>query len=153
MHAGNGREAIMLAVNYLHTQTQVVQLSLAPLPGGEHDQITMHHAGGRDSNWLAQTLERNVVVLHRVLRETAGRSYWPAEILFEHKRLSPLSTYQRVFGIAPDSAGEQTAVILERAVFDAVRPGRSPQLRAMAEAYLTALGRQRARPSRSRRRT
>jgi AraC-like DNA-binding protein len=139
MHAGNGREAIELAVRYLHTQTQVVTLTLAPLPDGVHDQITMRHAA-RDAAWLAQNLERNVVVLHRVLREAAGRAYWPSEIFFEHKRLSPLAVYQRVFGIAPDFGREHTALVLDRAMLDAARPGRNPQLRAMAEAYLKTLG-------------
>lgn len=139
MNAENGRAAIELAVRYLHTQTQVVALSIASLPGGAHEQITMHHAQ-RDKQWLAQNLERNIVVLHRVLSESAGRAYWPSEILFEHKRLAPLNVYQRILGIAPDFGRDTTAIVLERAMLDAVRPGRNGQLRTMAEAYLNSLG-------------
>lgn len=140
MHAENGRDAMELAVRYLHTQTQVVSLFVAPVPGGTYDMITIRHASRGGAAWLAQNMERNAVVLHRILRESIGRAYWPAEVLFAHKRLSPISTYQRVFGIAADFAREQTGIVLERQMLDSARPGRNPQLRSMAEAFLRTLG-------------
>jgi AraC-like DNA-binding protein len=139
MHARNGREAMELAAHYLHTQTQVISLFIAPLPDGAHDLITLRHASRRRL-WLAQNLERNVVVLHRILSEAAGPHYKAVEVRFEHPQLSPLAVYRRIFGADPEFSREHTGIVLERRVLDIARPGRNPQLRQMAEAFLRSLG-------------
>lgn len=138
LNAPTAREGIEVCARYLHVHNPAASMSLAPIPRTSRDFLTftldIRRVSKREYND-----ERAMASFHKSLGSIGGPAYQPREVWFSHERLSPLSVYRKVFGIAPQFGKPMMGIAIDRAVLDAWRPGRSPQLRNLAESFLRSL--------------
>lgn len=138
-NAPTARAAIEMAIRYIHTHNPSYRMSLSPMPGANDDFISIRQ------DFIApeksqQYIERALSSLHCSLAEVGGAEYAPQQVWIAHKPLSPQSVYQSVFGITPKFEQPLTGIAISRKALDAWQPGRSPELRDIAEEFLKALG-------------
>jgi AraC-like DNA-binding protein len=138
-NARTGREAIQMTARFLHVHAPVAMVFLRTLPGRGLDFVGVRNFVVNPP-CLAQMFEQRIAAMHKLLRLVCGADYRPAEIWLPHQQLSPAATYERVFGVVPRFSMDIAGVALDSRMLDAARPGASPQLRQMAEAYLRSLG-------------
>lgn len=94
----------------------------------------------RDAARREQNDERILSNLHKALGQLGGGVYSPASVHFTHARISPMSVYRRVFGIAPLFEQPVMGIGIERSVLDRWRPGGSEQMHKIAETFLASHG-------------
>jgi AraC-like DNA-binding protein len=128
-------EAIDLATAYLHVHSPVTEVIHTMLPDRADDFIGVRSLMSRPPPMM-QMYERTVVLLHRTLGAMCCGLYRPVEVWLQHPRISPLSTYRRIFGVEPEFGRQQSGIVVERSALAAFRAGRNHQLLDMAESYL-----------------
>jgi AraC-like DNA-binding protein len=145
LNAPTAREGIEICARYLNIHNPAATMTLTPRPRSASDFLSLTLSIGRprqgDQNW-----ERIVSSVHSALGRIAGPDYRAQEIWFIHKPLSPLSVYRRHFGVTPAFGKPTAGIALSRSLLDAWQPGRSAQLRQVAETYLRTLSPPRATP-------
>ncbi len=139
LNASTGREAIEIAGRYMHLHSPASVVTITPRPRSDADFIGLALKGERIARSV-QHAERGVSTLHHVMPALCGPDYGPREVCFTHKRLSPLSVYRAVFGVTPRFEQPMSGIAVDRALLDTPQPGRSAQLRKIADAFLDSLG-------------
>lgn len=136
MNAPTPRDAINIATRFMHVHNPSYVMTLAPMPRRESDflscVVTM-----RESSRRGQYDERLISNLHKNLAQLGEPNYRAGAVWFTHAPISTISVYRRVFGVTPLFNQPTMGIAIERSVLDAWRPGRSEQMRVIAETYLT----------------
>lgn len=139
INSATAREGIEIAGRYMHVHNPSFTLALTPMPRTSRDflsaSIEMKNQKRREQND-----ERVISSFHKSLTIMGGASYRPLEIWFMHQPISPLATYRKLFGLAPQFGRPVMGIAIERAVLDTWRPGGSSAMRELAETYLEAQG-------------
>ncbi|GAM98531.1 transcriptional regulator of AraC family [alpha proteobacterium U9-1i] len=138
LNCDTAREGFECAARYASFHNRAIRMVIEALPGRDADlawqEIMLKHPPRN-----VQQVERMVSYQHRTFKRLAGEDYAPLEVWFTHPRLSPIETYEGVFGIAPKFGQDKNGIVVARAVLDAPRPGRSVHLRQAAIRYLESL--------------
>jgi AraC-like DNA-binding protein len=144
LNAPTAREGVETAARYLHIHNPAFHLTLSPVPRTQREFLGVE-LDLRRTMRRQQNDERIISSIHQTLTRLGGVGYQPLEIRFLHNRISPMTVYRDVFGIAPLFGQTEMGISLSRDVLDAPRGG-NPQLRQVAEAYLRSMGAPRAGP-------
>ncbi|MEP7210036.1 MAG: AraC family transcriptional regulator [Alphaproteobacteria bacterium] len=143
LNAPTVREAIDICTRYLHIHNPAATMTLTPRPRSPNDFLSLSLALGRPIA-CDQNSERIIASFNMALGQIGGPDYRPHEVWFTHKPLSPLSVYRRHFGVTPQFGKPTCGIAIARKLLDAWQPGRSPQLRQIAESYLHSIAPPRA---------
>lgn len=139
INSTTAREGIEIAGRYMHVHNPSFTVSLTPMPRTSRDfmsaSLEMKNQKRREQND-----ERIISSFHKSMSIMGGPSYRPLEIWFMHEPISPLATYRKLFGLAPQFGRPAMGIAIERAVLDTWRPGGSSTMRELAETYLEAQG-------------
>lgn len=138
-HAATARESIEVAARFIHIHSPASRVVIAPQPRGQLDLIAMS-LESRTVPYSVQHAERAAATLHHALPGLCGPNYRAREVWFRHEPLSAPSVYQQVFGVSPRFGMPVTGIAVDRALLDAVQPGRSAQMHALAKQFLASLG-------------
>jgi AraC-like DNA-binding protein len=135
VNSATARQAIEIAARYLHVHNPAVTMSLDPMPSPREEFLTgTTHL--KNPARHEQNNERIISSFHRVLQQLGGPEYRPLAVHFTHARISPMNAYRQVFGIEPAFEQPAMGIVIGRNVLDSWRPGGSPQMREVAEAFL-----------------
>ena len=139
INSPTAREGIEIAARYMHVHNPSYTVALTPMPRTSRDFLSAS-IELKSQKRREQNDERLVASLHRSLSIMGGASYRPLEIWFMHEPISPLATYRKLFGLAPQFGRPAMGIAIERVVLDTWRPGGSSAMRDLAETYLQAQG-------------
>jgi AraC-like DNA-binding protein len=138
LNSPTARESIEICARYLYVHNPSATITLTPRPRSPVDfvsaPLTLSRELPRDQN-----SERAIASFHVALGRIGGPDYKPQEVWFTHQPLSPLSVYRDHFGVTPLFGKPTSGMAIPRKVLDAWRPGRSPQLKQIAESYLRSI--------------
>jgi AraC-like DNA-binding protein len=143
LNSPTARESIEICARYLHIHNPASSMMLTPRPRSPNDflssVVTLSRPIARTQN-----SERIVASFHMALGQIAGPDYQPQDVCFTHQPVSPLSVYRRQFGLTPQFGKPTNGIAIARKLLDAWQPGRSPELRQIAESYLNSIAPPRA---------
>lgn len=128
-----------MAARYLHLHTAPLRLGVVDLPNEPKTKIILRNTIGRPAK-LTVTMERNLVVLHKLMKAMAGPMYQPVSVLFAHPRQGATGVYKSIFGIAPRFNENVCAFGVAKSLMAREIAPRSGQLMEMAEDYLAKHG-------------
>jgi AraC-like DNA-binding protein len=143
LNSPTARESIEICTRYLYIHNPSATMTLTPRPRSPNDFLSLSLGLSRPTPHN-QNAERIISSFHMALGQIAGPAYKPQEVWFTHKPLSALSVYRRHFGITPQFGKPSAGIFITRKLLDAWQPGRSPQLRQIAESYLHSMAPPRA---------
>jgi len=132
------RASIEVCTRFMHIHNPAFQMTLAPMAGTANEFLGLS-VGAIHPQKAQQNAERILASFHKSLGQVGGADYRPIEIWLTHKPMSSLMTYREVFGVTPQFEAPMMGVSVSRSVLDAFQPGRSTQLRQIAEDYLKSL--------------
>jgi AraC-like DNA-binding protein len=138
MNSSTARQGIEVCARYLHVHNPAGIMSLTPMPRSTRDFLEMSTDIRRPAR-REQNTERAMSSVHKSMGQIGGDAYTAREVWFMHQPLSPLLTYREVFGVVPQFGKPMNGIAIDRSVLDAWQPGRSPQLRKLAESFLRSL--------------
>ena len=143
LNSPTARESIEICQRYIYVHNPSTTMTLTPRPRSAIDflsaPLTLSRELPRDQN-----TERAIASFHLALGQIGGSAYAPQEVWFAHRPLSALSVYRDHFGVTPLFEKPTSGIAVLRKVLDAWQPGRSPQLRQIAESYLRSIAPPRA---------
>ena len=135
INSRTAREGITTAARFMHVHNPALSMSLTPIPRTRLDLISCKLQLSKPAR-REQNDERIISIVHSVMKQLAKEQYQPHAIWFTHARISPMSVYRRVFGLAPLFEQPTMGIALERSVLDSTRTGASEKMREIAESYL-----------------
>ena len=135
INSRTAREGITTAARFMHVHNPALSMSLTPIPRTRLDLISCKLQLSKPAR-REQNDERVISIVHSVMKQLAKEQYQPHAIWFTHARISPMSVYRRVFGLAPLFEQPTMGIALERSVLDSTRTGASEKMREIAESYL-----------------
>lgn len=140
LHSPTAREGLQIAGRYIHIHNPTLTASILTIRRTTRDFVTLGFQMAAPPAKHTQFLERQIGSLNKGLRQLCGPDYQPLEVRFVNQPLPSPQVYRKLFGITPMFGREQMGIVVERAILDAVQPGRSARLRELAEGYLKSLG-------------
>ena len=143
LNSTTARESIEICARYVYVHNPSVTMTLTPRPRSPVDFLSAPVILSRDIP-RDQNSERAIASFHLALGQVGGPAYAPQEVWFTHQPISAMSVYREHFGVTPLFGKPTSGIAVLRKVLDAWQPGRSPQLKQIAETYLRSIALPRA---------
>ncbi len=143
LNSSTARESIEICARYIYVHNPATTMTLTPRARSPIDFLSAPLTLSREMP-RTQNTERTIASFHLALGQIGGPSYAPQEVWFTHQPLSALSVYRDHFGLTPQFGKPISGIAVLRKVLDAWQPGRSPQLKQIAETYLRSIAPPRA---------
>ena len=135
MNAKTVRAGMQIMYAYLQTVFPVLRMTLGPGPEANTALLSLMNAMARPPS-LVHSMERNLVILMRMLRGVLGPRHKPQRLLIKHARNAPESAYVAAFGVVPLFEQRVYGFVLTTRDADHRITGRDSRLFDMAEGYL-----------------
>jgi AraC-like DNA-binding protein len=129
------RAAMQILCTYTHTVNSVLRVTLGPGPEPATTLLGMVNTMARPPS-LVQTMERNLVVVMRMLRCVLGPRYKPQQVFIKHSRSGPESAYVKAFGVVPLFEQRVYGFVVKTKDTNHSITERDTRLFEMAEGYL-----------------
>lgn len=142
INSKTARDGVECVSRFVHFHNRAIVLAIEALLDRDadlvwQDVVIVHRLD------CTQLIERQIAYEHTMMGRLI-EDYAPIEVWFRHAPVSPPETYERVFGVRPRFNERRNGIVVSRAALDAVRPGRSEQLRRSALMYIESLDRRAA---------
>lgn len=135
MTAKTVRAAMQITGAHLQTVFPVLRMTLGPGPEEGTVLLSLMNTLARPPS-LVHSMERNLVILMRMLRGVLGPRFKPQQLLIKHARNAPESAYVAAFGVVPLFEQRVFGFVLTTRDADHNITGRDSRLFEMAEGYL-----------------
>lgn len=129
------REALAVCTRFVKANNTATSVATVPIPGTSTEFICLGNAYPPGPDTI-QLYERILASLHAIARTVGQDCYVPVEFRFPHAQHSPLETYEKFFGIAPQFNQPTFGIVLESEAMDTQIPGRSAELGEFAMTQL-----------------
>ena len=139
INSKTARDGVECVSRFAHFHNRAIVLAIEPLNDRAADLVWQDVVIAHRPSYT-QLIERQIAYEHTMMASLI-EDYAPMEVWFRHAPVSPVEVYERVFGVRPRFNERKNGVVVARAALDAVRPGRSEQLRRSALVYIESLDR------------